>query len=395
MSGRILAILLILSGCLMFTGFAGAEEGRDIDRVTVVYSGNLQGKLRPTSICGGGLSGGFARRAYVLNSMKTEGKEILMVDNGGLFPGPARQNQKMRADLALKLYDEIGLDVLNLGPEEFYFGSGYLAEASENLSYPIISSNLISESSAWLHRSVIVEKGGLKMGILGVMPEDAFADQADLQMAEGFRIVSPEEALGELIPEMEKQTDVIILLSRLNEEQTAELVKAFPALNIAVASSRKKICESPVDLDKIVASSGVNGHFLLSAEVEKDEYGVRISRNQPLALDRPDNLDKSIEEYIAAAIDQRMAEIREQRRQMRKHKTAPGLTPEEFRRRIAEQQAVLEKKKEAGQEKKPGGEESEGEVIEGVILKYNGREIPADIRIIRKNKKAGKKEDME
>lgn len=375
--------------CLTTLGITGARAN-DINKMTIVFSGNIGGKLTPTLICGGELAGGFSRRSSLVNEIRMENKNVLMVDNGGLFAVPARKNQEMRARLSFALYDLMELAALNLGQREFYFGPEYLAKLSETVSFPLVSSNIKSDTPLpWLHRYVIKEVGGFKVGIVGVLPENAFDYYVDPALMEGLSIMPPEEALKELVPQIKEKTDMVLLLSQLGDPKTTELVKAVGGINLAVASSQKLICESPIDKNKMVVPSGMKGQYLLSVEVAKGEKGIVITQNDPVVLNQADKHDPLVDQIISDADDDFQDELR-----ARKMQPGTASNVKVYHDVDKFSNIVKEKRKEL---RKLRGE-PEGEEIKA-RLKYGDQVIPAEIRLIREKDpqptEAGQKETGE
>lgn len=375
--------VFVLFFVALFAASAPADENKAL---TIIYTGNINGKLMPTQMCGGVHAGGFSRRAKMLEDIKETNKNVLMVDSGGLFAVPARQDQELRARQAFEIYDFLGLDALNLGQREFYFGAQYLADASQKVSFSFISSNIKSETpQTWLKPYVIKEIGGFRAAIVGVLPENSFDFYVDPEKVKGFTIISAQDALKELVPQLKEKSDIIVLLSQFDMEETAALVNGVPGINLAVTTSDQSINEAPLEQDKVIVPTGVKGQFFLSVNVTKEDGKLVIRQNDPVALDKADQHNVMVDQMIADSNRENMQAIRAKKKQEASavKATVPVYNSvEEFNQKIKEQRQDLIK-----QSGEPEGEEIKAK------LKYNGQEIPAKITVIHKKDQTTKTDD--
>lgn len=402
MIDKISKIAMFLACCAaLFLSPAWAENNQEL---TIVVGGNVHGKITPSLMCGGVYAGGFTRKAYAMDELRETKKNVILVDNGGLFPEPARQDQELRARQTFAIYDFMQLDALNLGQRELYFGADYLAKAAEKVSFPLISSNIQSEKPLpWLKKFVVVESGGYKVGIVGVLPEKSFDSYVPAEGVKGLTITPPKEALAKVVPEVRRQADMVLLLSQLDETETTALIEAVPGIDLAVSASEDSICKTPPDKGKIVMPSGINGQHLLSVSVKKENNKLVISQNEPIVLDQPDKIHPLVTQIIEDTTNQYMKALRAQRRENGNNVTIVH-SVEEFNRMIEEQKKKLEgtppqtqtvelqKQNEQlptseskASPQQGNDEEDEGEEI-GATLRHNGQVVPATIRLHRKPK---------
>lgn len=398
MIDKISKIAMFLACCAaLFLSPAWAENNQEL---TIVVGGNVHGKLTPTLICGGNNAGGFARKAYAVDELRETKKNVILVDNGGLFAEPARQDQELRARQSFAIYDFMELDALNLGQREFYFGVDYLAQASEKVSFPLVSSNLVSEKPLpWLKKFVIVESGGYKVGIVGVLPEKSFDSYVPAEGVKGLTINKPQEALAKVVPEVRRQADMVLLLSQLNDAETTALIETVPGIDLAVSASENSICQTPPEKGKMVMPSGINGQHLLSVTVKKENGKLVISQNDPVVLDKSKNTHPIVTQIIGDTTNDYMKDLRAKRREQKNNVTVVH-SVEEFNRLIEEQKQKLQAQgaqadpqaklpEQSGQvveqevPKVKDSKEDEGEEI-GAVLRQNGEIVPAKIRLHRK-----------
>ncbi|MCK5537292.1 MAG: metallophosphoesterase, partial [Bacteroidales bacterium] len=136
--------------------------------------------------------GGFARLATIFEeTRKQSNANTLILDAGDFLMGSLFHFAERETGFQLNLMKEIGYDVITLGNHEFDFGPDALAEilksAKKNGEIPqIVASNMkFSEKSteddklegfykdSTIQAYTLIEKNGLKIGLFGLVGEDA------------------------------------------------------------------------------------------------------------------------------------------------------------------------------------------------------------------------------
>jgi 2',3'-cyclic-nucleotide 2'-phosphodiesterase (5'-nucleotidase family) len=135
----------------------------------VVYTASSQGYLEP---CGCYVKkkemGGIARRATYVDSLRTTGTPVLLLEAGDFVGGPGEAGNVI-GEVSLKAMKAMGYDAVGLGEAELMLGEGFLAKAGQ-IGPPLAHAN-------WSHPSVgpaqkeglVVEKAGHKIGVIGLI----------------------------------------------------------------------------------------------------------------------------------------------------------------------------------------------------------------------------------
>lgn len=120
-----------------------------------------------------GLRGGAAQLATVIRRAEAEcsGECVsILLDGGDEFQGTAASNLAFGRPV-VKLFDALGVAASALGNHEFDWGSDSLRSLMRGARYAILGANVRhADGSAvdWIRQDTIVERGGLKIGIVGV-----------------------------------------------------------------------------------------------------------------------------------------------------------------------------------------------------------------------------------
>lgn len=224
---------------------------------------------------------------------------MLLLDCGGVFADRGK-NLKLKADISLKAMNLMDYDAMNLGSPEFSLGIDFLKNVRSAVSFPFISSNLVYDKIKlpWIKDHIIKNVGGLRVAILGVISPDALEKALNPQYVEDLKIISPETALKNLLPEVRKKADFVILLSQLGFEATTSLVNKLKGIDLAISYGRKRMGH----LDKggtLVVHTGSRGKSLGFLQITVSENGEIIERQwKTIKLDESVVENKQIAKLI-------------------------------------------------------------------------------------------------
>lgn len=102
---------------------------------------------------------------------RAKGGEVVILDAGDEFQGTLISNE-FRGKSVTDVYNAIGVTAAAVGNHEFDFGIPVLKERIAQAKYPILAANIFlhgkSERPDWARPSVLVEQGGIKIGIIGL-----------------------------------------------------------------------------------------------------------------------------------------------------------------------------------------------------------------------------------
>jgi len=131
---------------------------------------------------------------------REKGGEVVILDAGDEFQGTLISNE-FRGRSVTDVYNAIGVTASAVGNHEFDFGMPVLKERIAQAKYPILAANIFLKGTQkrpdWARPSVIVEQGGIKIGIIGLATKETATvtnpvNVADLDFLEGGPIAAQE-----------------------------------------------------------------------------------------------------------------------------------------------------------------------------------------------------------
>ena len=165
----------------------------------------------------------------------------------------------------LEAMEEIGYDAMVPGNYEFDYGADFFSAAKNTeRRLSIVCANLLRPDGApFLQPYRIVERGGLKVAILGIMDvemrkhilDENFVVPSDQTGAE-LQLVEPSIALKELIPKVQKEADLIVVISNFPYEKNLTLADELSGIDLIISRQGKALRYQHTAVNKPDEASG-------------------------------------------------------------------------------------------------------------------------------------------
>ena len=236
----LLAILWMLL-CATLTSRAATPQ------VTVVHVNDTHGYIDASTVPGTAVhTGGIARLATLVARERATGAAVLVLHAGDAFTGAPCFTVFAGAAQA-RLFNAIGLDAMCLGNHEFDRGEATLARFADLLQAPLLSCNLdpgsAPELAGRVQPSVVVRKGGLSIGVIGVT-----TPQTNQISREGrsLRFTDPVRAVQQAVDDLRQQQPAcVIVLSHLGIAQDRALAAQVTGIDLIVGGHSHTLLGDP------------------------------------------------------------------------------------------------------------------------------------------------------
>lgn len=199
--------------------------------------------------------GGVSRRYEMIQKIREEESNVLLLDAGDIFQGTPYFNM-FHGVLEMKLMEKMGYDVATMGNHDFDGGMDGFVNAKKYASFPFVCSNYDFkntpiESHTEPHQ--IFQKGAIKVGVFGVgvelkglVPDDKYGETVYLD---------PIEIANDQAKKLKDQgCDLVICLSHLgytydDEKQMSDINLARQTKNIhlIIGGHTHTFLEKPVE----------------------------------------------------------------------------------------------------------------------------------------------------
>ena len=229
-------------------------------KITILHTNDQHSRIDPFEVSTDerySNKGGFARRAALIEKIRAEEENVLLLDAGDIFQGTPYFNF-YGGELEFKLMSKIKYDLATLGNHDFDAGLDGLKKQLKHASFDFVNanydfSNTILDGAFKPYK--ILKKNGLKIGVFGLGIELEGLVGKDYYKETKYH--DPVEIAHDISAELkQKKCDLIICLSHLgfdygeNEDKISDIFLAQKTKNI----------------DLII---GGHTHTFLNAPVEK------------------------------------------------------------------------------------------------------------------------------
>jgi 5'-nucleotidase len=214
---------------LMFT--AGSLVAQQKIKLVILHTNDTHSQVEPTQKSSMKTSdmGGYARRMGIIQQIRENEKNVLLLDAGDFSQGTPYFNF-FNGRIEVDAMNRMNYDAVTIGNHEFDNGVDTLAVILKNAQFPVLSSNyelagtpLKEEVKPYL----LMERGGLRIGIMALD-----INPKGLVIENNYKGVVYDDPVDKAIEistllKRKEKCDVIICLSHLGSDTTKNVVNDF------------------------------------------------------------------------------------------------------------------------------------------------------------------------
>lgn len=247
-------------------------ENKNIKQLTVLHTNDVHSHIDPFPADDprNANKGGVSRRATLIEAIRKENPNVLLLDAGDIFQGTPYFNY-YGGELEFKLMSMMRYDAATIGNHDFDNGLEGLYAQMPHASFEFICSNYDFKNTIMdgiVKPYKIFNKNGIKVGVFGLGIE--LAGLVDKKMYGETVYHNPVEIAQDLtaILKKEKNCDLVICLSHLGYKYRDNSTKICDL----------KLAELTQDIDLIIG--GHTHTFLDKPTIVKNKAGVDVLVNQ-------------------------------------------------------------------------------------------------------------------
>lgn len=275
--------------------------------------------------------GGYARLQSAINEEKKKDSDLLLIDAGDFSMGTLFQSIYSSDAPELRIMGQMGYDVVTLGNHEYDFRATGLTEnltvaknsgdklpqiVQSNVLFPTDKNGKLSETLTNLKQAMavygvkdytIIERGGVKIGVFGLMGEDS-ASNAPMSEVKFADVIEKAKSVVNILKEEEK-VDFVVCLSHSgistdgSKSEDEVLAKKVPEINLIISGHTHTKLTKPIMVGKtIIGSCGeysenlgiINLSRSSNKEWKLDNYNLKQIDNTLL---KDINISQTIDNY--------------------------------------------------------------------------------------------------
>lgn len=185
--------------------------------VTIYYTNDIHAHVNPAKILAvdkNRLIGGMANIAGIVNEAKKKSKDVFFFDAGDYFTGPYISTLT-KGEAIIDIMNTMPFDAVSVGNHEFDHGVPNMVSQLSKAKFPILLGNIYytdTNKPVWDHPWTIIEKDGLKIGVIGLHGAFAFYDTVAAKAREGVEARDEIKYLNKALAELKGKVDITVLL---------------------------------------------------------------------------------------------------------------------------------------------------------------------------------------
>ncbi|NOX72980.1 MAG: multifunctional 2',3'-cyclic-nucleotide 2'-phosphodiesterase/5'-nucleotidase/3'-nucleotidase, partial [Alphaproteobacteria bacterium] len=314
-----LSRIVLLAGAIGLAASAASAEYK----LTILHTNDFHSRFEPISKYDSGCSaeknaegkcfGGSARLMTAIGDVRARGGNVLLLDGGDQFQGTLFYTY-YKGKLAAEMMNKLGYDAMTVGNHEFDDGPEVLRGFMDALNFPILMSNADVSGekllAGKLAKSTIIEKGGEKIGLIGLTPQDT-----DELASPGPNVIftDPSQAVqGEVDKLTAAGVNKIIVLSHSGFEVDKVVAANTTGVDVIVAGHSNTYLSNVSDRaagpypymvgDTALIAAYAYGKFLGELNIEFDGDGnITSAVGEPIIMDGSVAEDAAVKARITEA----------------------------------------------------------------------------------------------
>jgi 2',3'-cyclic-nucleotide 2'-phosphodiesterase (5'-nucleotidase family) len=228
-----------LLAAMLAVFLTGAAPASDVLEVDVLYTSDIHGHIDrghatflnpnfPPPLGGGASAAAYIER--VRKEAEAAGRPVLLFDSGDIFQGTP-VGMKTEGTAVVEHMNRAGYDAMAIGNHEFDLGWQNIRRLSEMAEFPMLGANIIDtetgERVPWAGDYVILERGGMKFGVIGYVTETT-ANMSFGKNVEGIEFLPIHEMLpGHIADVRAEGADLVFVLMHQGLPYKPELEQEY------------------------------------------------------------------------------------------------------------------------------------------------------------------------
>ena len=242
--------------------------------------------------------GGMEAVCHYLNALREKEKNVLYIETGDIMTGTIATeliHKNVTGGFMIEFLNILGCDLWCFGNHDFDLGSDNALGLAGLADFPTVMSNIVYKETRQLipvKPYHIFDKDGLRVGVTAVMSERFLIEVLKERIAD-LDVMPVVPALRSSIPDLDKKSDLIVVLVHGRFFEAVDVAKNVPGIDIILVASE----EGQFEVVNNVLIQSTRGHqkTLGYLKVEVQDDGVSNYEQNQIWLWANDQLRPSPE----------------------------------------------------------------------------------------------------
>lgn len=223
---------------LFFTAFPIFSE-----TIVFLHSNDTHGIYKPFKE-GERWVGGMEATGHYINAIREKEDHVFFIDTGDIMTGTLATEvvyKNVTGGLMIEYLNRLGCDIWCFGNHDFDLGPKNALGLARLANFPTVMSNIVYKESGELlpvkpHH--ICKAGGLNVGFVGIMSEKFLIEVLKERIID-LDVLPVVPTLKSKILELDKKTDLIVVLFHGKYHEAIDIAKNVPGIDIMLVASEE------------------------------------------------------------------------------------------------------------------------------------------------------------
>ena len=207
-------------------------------------------------------------------------------------------HRSYKDSLMAEAYKLLPYDAILYGDQELTMDSKTLDNLTDQMAVSVVSTNLKRKGVV---PSKIINRGGVRVAVLGVMDEYA-VKYYPKEIKEKIELLNPVESIKNEMDRLSNKADIFVLLSHNGFDIDQSIAQEIDGLDVIVGSHSQSSIESPEEVNgTLIVQAGKAGYYIGVVDVSMKDGKVveKTGKIDTMKFEMPDDprIMKLIEEY--------------------------------------------------------------------------------------------------
>ena len=234
--------ILSLFWLLLFPSLYCQKKTQEPVTIHLLHTNDTHGTFLPYTVMDGEakrLIGGMEAASHYLNEVRNLPEEVLLMDTGDIMSGTLATQMEHNGVIGgfmIEFMNLLGYDAWCYGNHEFDKGQENAKGLESLADFPTVLTNIVHKDSGRIFTKkpyAILNKAGLKIGVIGVM-EETFLIEVDRKHTVGLEVLPIVSTLNAYVPELDKKTDLIIVLAQAKYATGKKIAMEVPGVDVVL-----------------------------------------------------------------------------------------------------------------------------------------------------------------
>ncbi len=262
---RVLVIIVCLS--ILSVGCSSLCPAQVTRTVNILHTSDTHAQTLPDD----NDIGGYAIVSRFMNFYKADHDNVLILDAGDKITG-SPVSTLFEGKPIFEIMNTMPYDVSALGNHEFDHGWDKIDGFMEIMDSPLLNSNLRKPDGGMFGDGAVAYRmvNGVRIGIIGVITSDFYRVTATVGH-EGVEVTNAAEAVAHYLPEVERNSDLVVVLSHCGLAEDKKIAEMNPGVDLIIGGHSHTVMQEPIKVGQtVIMHPGAKTRYVAELNLKVD-----------------------------------------------------------------------------------------------------------------------------